>query len=298
MTLTVIILTKNEATHIARAIRSIRDLGARILVVDSGSDDDTVHLAKSAGAEVLMHPWQGYARQFNWALSQVAQETDWVLRLDADEIADDKLVRSIKHAVKTASDEIAGYTLDRYMTFQGQRIRFGGVFPVRILRLFRPETGHCENRWMDEHIVVDGRIDHLDGALIDDNQKPLSWWTEKHNQYANREALDLLLPAQDAQSSHLGQSAATKRWIKQNIYARLPPGGRAFLYFLYRYVVRLGFLDGRSGAAFHVLQGFWYRYLVDAKIDEVRRRMTRDELSIEEAVLEVLSIDMAAERPA
>lgn len=298
MRLTVIILARDEALHITRAIASLRGLKARVVVVDSGSGDDTVALAKAAGAEVLSNPWQGYARQFNWALRQIRETSDWVLRLDADEVLDARLVDSINNGLADPPPDVVGFTIDRFMTFQGRLIRFGGVFPVRILRLFRADRGSCEARWMDEHIVVDGKIGHLRGALIDDNQKPLSWWTDKHNTYANREALDMLLPDHRSDDAKLGSAAGTKRWIKQNVYAGLPAGLRAMLYFLYRYVIRFGFLDGRAGTTFHVLQGFWYRYLVDAKINEVRGYMSRDGLSFEEAASVVLEIDVKKERPA
>ena len=128
--------------------------------------------------------------------------------------------------------------------------------------------------------------------------KPLSWWIEKHNGYASREAVDLLnleynfLPYETIATLKSGQQSASKRWMKENIYARTPRGLRAFLYFIYRYIFRLGFLDGSAGVQFHVLQGFWYRYLVDLKVSEVKTHMKRMDASPVKAIEDVLGIDL------
>ena len=180
--------------------------------------------------------------------------------------------------------------------------RHGGVFPVKVLRLFRYGRGRCENRWMDEHIKVSGPTIDFAGELIDDNLNPLNWWTNKHNQYANREAVDLLnleyrfMPRDSVADLRAGNQAATKRWVKEVVYARLPSGFRALSYFLYRYILRLGFLDGQAGTTFHFLQGFWYRYLVDAKVVEVKRHMAKTGSDVVQAISEVLGIDVGANK--
>ncbi|SFR44542.1 Glycosyltransferase involved in cell wall bisynthesis [Yoonia tamlensis] len=292
--LTVIILAKDESLHIARAIGSVAAIASRIIVVDSGSTDDTVHLAQQAGAEVLHHPWINHATQFNWALAQIAGAPGWVLRLDADEFVTPQLAEQISAGLP----DVAGIYVNRHVHFMGQPVRWGGVFPVRVLRLSRNGAGRCENRWMDEHIIVDGPTAMLAGAIVDDNRRSLDWWVAKHNQYASREAIDILnqiyqfAPRETIGQLRGGQQAAIKRWIKENIYARLPGGARAGAYFFYRYVLCLGFLDGRQGRAFHVLQGFWYRYLVDAKLAEVRRHMAAHDCTPQDAILSVLGIDL------
>ncbi|MCB1689918.1 MAG: hypothetical protein KDI33_15585, partial [Halioglobus sp.] len=192
--------------------------------------------------------------------------------------------------------EVDGIFCDRRMTFQSRLIRHGGVFPIRVLRLFRYGHGECENRWMDEHIKVAGSTLDFKGELIDDNLNSLTWWTEKHNKYASREAVDLLnleyrfIPHDSVASLRGGNQAGIKRWLKEKVYARLPGGFRAFAYFFYRYVIRLGFLDGQAGTAFHFLQGFWYRYLVDAKVAEVRRHMLEKNCDVTAAIEQVLRI--------
>lgn len=191
---------------------------------------------------------------------------------------------------------VDGVFCSRRMTFQGRLIRFGGVFPVRVLRLFRRHRGQCENRWMDEHIKVQGPTRDFGGEIIDDNLGSLTWWTDKHNKYASREAVDLLnleygfMPHDSVADLRGGTQAGIKRWLKERVYARMPGGLRAFVYFVYRYVVRLGFLDGHAGTAFHFLQGFWYRYLVDAKVAEVKRYQREHRCDIAAAIEQVLSI--------
>ncbi len=298
--LTVVILTRDEARHIARSIGSVQGLAERVLVVDSGSTDDTVKIARDLGASVLENPWVNYAAQFNWTLDQLPEETDWVLRLDADEIVTPDLARQIHELLPKLGPETKGVYVSRRMHFLGRPIRWGGVFPIRVLRLFRHGAGRCEDRWMDEHILVDGSTADLSGEIIDNNLNSLTWWTEKHNSYASREVVDLLnleygfMAHETVADLRGGQQAGVKRWLKERVYARLPGGFRAFVYFIYRYVVRLGFLDGKEGTAFHVLQGFWYRYLVDMKLHEVRTYMKVHDADVLDAIRDVLGIKIRA----
>lgn len=298
MKLVVVILTFNEECHLARCIASVQGLATDIVVVDCFSTDATLEIARAHGARVIQRPWVNYATQFNWALTQLDADTEWVLRLDADEVLTPYLVAEFQARLPTLGPEIDGVYCGRRMTFQGRLICHGGVFPVRVLRLFRHSRGQCENRWMDEHIKVTGPTVDVRGEIIDDNLQSLTWWTTKHNSYASREAVDLLnleygfMPHDTVASLRGGQQAGVKRWLKERVYARLPGGLRAFAYFFYRYVIRLGFLDGQAGTAFHVLQGFWYRYLVDAKVAEVKRYMKQEEVNIQTAIRDVFGIEV------
>lgn len=271
--ITVIILAQDEARHIGRCIASLVPLAPRIIVVDSGSTDDTCALATAAGAEIVHHGWKNYADQFNWALHNTAITTPWTLRLDADEVVTADLAAKII-AFIAADSPVAGATINRSMHFLGRKMRWGGMYPVHMLRLWRSGRGRIESRWMDEHTIVDGPIAHIPGEIADINLNTVGSWTAKHNGYATREAIDQLSrSAATADPAPLSAQARRKRWTKDNLYARLPLGLRALLYFLYRYVLLLGFLDGWQGLAFHTLQGFWYRFLVDVKIAELRRLM-------------------------
>ena len=298
MKLVVIILTLNEQMHIKRCIESVRSIASEVFIIDCFSDDGTVKEAKASGATVLQHKWINHSDQFNWALSQLPKDTDWVLRLDADEILQHALVTEINTFLPFMSEAISGVSLPRQIIFQGKLLRFGGIFPAHILRLFRYGRGKCEDRWMDEHIIVDGDIIGFKNGIIDDNLKPIGWWIDKHNGYASKEALEILnsrwnfLKKDESRNLRHVKQAFLKRLIKNSVYSRVPFGVRALIYFLYRYFMRLGFLDGRSGFAFHFLQGFWYRYLVDLKVNEVERLVRDGEYELESAIVEVLGVKL------
>ena len=298
MNVTAVILTFNEEQHLARCIASVQAVATNVVVVDCSSTDATLDIARAHGARVLQHAWVNHAAQFNWALTQLGADTEWVLRIDADEVLTPALIEEIRTRLPGIGPEIDGVYWGRRMTFQGRLIRHGGVFPVRVLRLFRHGRGQCENRWMDEHIKVAGPTADFAGEMIDDNLNSLTWWTDKHNRYASREAVDLLnleyrfMPHDTVASLRGGKQAGGKRWLKERVYARLPGGFRAFAYFFYRYVLRLGFLDGQAGTAFHFLQGFWYRYLVDAKVVEVKRYMREHRVGVVEAIERVLGVQL------
>ena len=271
MTLTVVILTQDEARHIGRCIASLTGLADRIVIVDSGSTDATCTIAADAGAEVFHHKWRNYADQFNWALDNSQIDTDWTMRVDADEVVTLDLAAKLADRLTSTPPSVVGITVNRSMHFLGRKMRWGGMYPVHMLRLWRTGQGRLENRWMDEHVLVTGAIAHVDGELADINLNSVGWWTAKHNGYATREAIDQLTRSEAPPPvASLSRQARRKRWIKNNIYAHLPLGLRPLLYFLYRYILRLGVLDGWQGLAFHGLQGFWYRFLVDVKIAELR----------------------------
>lgn len=294
--ITVIILALNEELHIDRCIRSVSDFATRIIVVDSGSTDRTTEIAKQLGAEVIFHPFFNYAKQFNWALDNSSISTAWIMRLDADEYVTPELATSLAIHIEDAPPTVQGFTLNLRRVFMGRWLRWGGLYPITLLRVWRYGCGRCEDRWMDEHVSVSGEVRAIREDFVDHNLNSLTWWTDKHNRYASREAVDLLnVEFQFLQSTSIAklganQRAGVKRWIKEEVYARLPGGLRALAYFLYRYVLRLGFLDGRAGATFHVLQAFWYRYLVDVKIAEVKRHMSEHQVSIQSAIQTVLQI--------
>ncbi|MEM9149605.1 MAG: glycosyltransferase family 2 protein, partial [Cyanobacteria bacterium P01_F01_bin.3] len=293
-----VILTRDEEIHINRCIESIRSVVDFILVADSYSRDDTVEICRSLNVKVIQNEWINYSEQFNWAVNEIPKEIDWILRIDADEYLTTESQREIIGLKKNIRSDISGVYIPRRMAFMGRLIRHGGLFPVNMLRLFRRSDGRCETRWMDEHIVVGGNTLALDGELIDDNGKSLGWWISKHNSYAEREVADLVLMLDRQEDSgsfaelSFSKDDARKRWIKENLYLKLPSGVRAFMYFFYRYVLRLGFLDGREGTAFHFLQGLWYRYLVDLKHREVQKYMTQENCSAREALINLYGLNV------
>jgi glycosyltransferase involved in cell wall biosynthesis len=261
-----IILTKNEERDLPGCLQSLQGFVSDVYVVDSGSTDRTADIAQRYGATILTHPFENYARQLNWALDNIPTDAEWTLRIDADERLEPRLVAELQKELPKLSNDIAGLIIARRIRFLGRTLRFGDTYPVWLLRIWRSGCARCEDRWMDEHMVLSsGRTVRLKGDLIHEIPKNLDEWTAKHNWYASRECSDIL---SSDQAETLEGAAATRRWAKQSLYLRLPPFFRAFAYWFYRYVLKLGFLDGKAGLIYHFLQGFWYRFLVDAKLYE------------------------------
>ena len=272
----VVILTFNEEIHIARAIESVREIASDILVVDSYSTDSTVTIAEAAGARVVQHPFVNQSQQFNWALASGAVVGDWILRLDADEIIEADLRENIRAFLADAPADVVAVNFRRKHIFMGRWIRHGGRYPLVLLRLWRNGHARVEDRWMDEHVVAwGGRTITLKGGFADASLHDLGRFVDKHNRYATREAVEVLcrklaIPISDPAERLSGQ-ARRKRLLKELLFNRMPFYIGPVLYFLFRYVVQLGFLDGRPGLIYHLLQGFWYRLLVGAKVIELEQ---------------------------
>lgn len=277
-----IILTFNEEQHIARCINSLKDSVDEIFIVDSYSKDRTIEIAEKLGAKVFQNPWKNYATQFNWALNNCPIQSEWVWRIDADEYFENPEQTKLKTHLNELEPSVSGVYVKRKIVFYGKELLHGGWYPVWHLKIWRTGKGFCENRWMDEHIKLsEGSTTQIECVQVDENLNDLSWWTEKHNGYATREMIDML----DIQYQIFNQNTVTpklfgtgeqrKRWLKLR-YVNLPLFIRPFFYFIFRYFIQLGFLDGKQGFIWHILQGFWYRFLVDAKIYELKKRFNNE----------------------
>lgn len=277
----VIILTYNESLHLQRALEHVRGFAREIFVVDSFSTDNTVEIARVFGAIVLQNPFEYQAKQFNWALENCPITATWVMRLDADEIVDPDLAEEIRVKLPTLPANVTGINLNRKTIFQGKFIRHGGRFPLTLLRIWRRGKARVEDRRMDEHIyLTEGRSISFKGGFADHNLSKIEAFISKHNGYATREAFDVLNHRFHLFNSEIdltrqstARQAKIKRFLKESIYNRIPYEISSVLYFLFRYIVQLGFLDGREGLHYHLLQGFWYRFLVGAKLREVEQRL-------------------------
>jgi len=270
--LTVVILTFNSEASLAQVVDSCRTLARRILVVDSFSTDGTVELARSLGCEVVQHPFENYSQQRNWA-QQYADLApgEWVLHLDSDEVLSPQLAANISRLVPESG--VDGYLMRRLSYFLGRPIRFGHINPSWHLRLYRADRGCCEERLYDQHFIVPGPTRRLDGLLLDLQLTTLEKWTAAHNRWSTAEAQEVIArrtAERTLKASLVGDPRMRKRWLKNNVWYRSPLLLRAFIFFLYSYFLRLGFLDGQAGLIYHVLQAFWFRYLVDAKIIELQ----------------------------
>lgn len=276
--LTIIILTRNEEQNLKKCIGSFKNVAKRVVVIDSFSTDDTVGLAKSLGAEVYQHQFENHATQFNWALDNVNLQTEWVMKVDADEEFTPDLVDEIEERLDKLSSNINGIILRRRVYFMGRWLKHGGKYPELLLRIFRVGHGMSEMKLMDEHLIVtDGDVVTFKKDFLDNNNKSLEWWINKHNWYSNKEVLEQQSKLEDVDSEDFVEKTSTslqakfKRFMKKHGYYSMPKFLRAHMYFIYRYYFRLGFLDGTEGKIYTFLQAYWYRYLVDAKMYECEK---------------------------
>ena len=283
-----IILTKNEEKHIARCINSLKGICNEIFVIDSLSTDRTCEIAEELGAKVYKNPWKNYATQFNYGVYQCPIQSEWIWRIDADEFLEGNIGIAVKNILSNCPVDVNGVYVRKRIDFMGKPLLHGGWYPSYHLKIFRKGHGDCENRWMDEHIrIFDGTtITIEEGNQVDANLNDLTWWTEKHNGYATREMVDMLMmeygmdaKAQEVTPKFFGTEEQRKRWLKIK-YIKTPLFIRPFINFFLRYILKRGFLDGKEGFLWHILQGFWYRMLVDAKIFEIKKKYNFNEEKI------------------
>ena len=274
---TVIILIGQEKIHLQRCIEKLAPLEPKcIWLIESQPDDGGVAIAKETAEELgltvktVFNKWPGnQAKQFNWALDYVEKETGkgesekgegWILRLDADEYLMPVTCEKLKEELPKLSEDVAGLTLELKRRFCGCEIRHA-TNGIRLLRIWRAGHGRSEERAMDEHIEVDGKVIDFDGAFYDDNLNDMDWWREKHRGYAKREAADALAFARG--EIHFKPAKET--------YYRMPRYLRALIYFAIRYFLKGGFLDGYGGWMWNFWQGLWYRWIVDREIGRMSR---------------------------
>lgn len=275
--ISVIILTYNEEIHIRRCLENVKQFASKVYVVDCFSIDRTAQIAKELGAEVIEHEWQGnQAEQFNWALDNLPITTEWILRLDADEYLLPGLIEELLEKLPVIPESVSALSLSLARAFCGKILHHGIVNNIRIIRIFRKGKARYEKRLMDEHLsVLSGETIDMKNQFVDDNRMPIGLFIDKHNGYATREAALLLdaeyhLTNMDSLPQDYGREVEKKRTQKAR-YARMPLFWRAFGYFVYRYIIKLGFLDGKEGFLWDFLQGWWYRTLVDAKVYEIKK---------------------------
>jgi len=270
----VVFLTFNSAAVIEWSIAAAREVGGRIVAVDSGSTDGTLERLAALGCEVLSRPFVHYADQRNWAIGTLEPRFEWQLHLDADEVLDATAVAEVRKVLAGVRTD-AVYLLHRRTFFMGRRLSFGGASSWH-LRLFRSGAARCEDRLYDQHFVSELPRERLRGRLDDLNVGDLSEWTARHNRWSNLEAEQLTRPPEASDSQVAGRLSGDpreRRRLYKGLYYRLPRGWRATGYFLYRYFVQLGFLDGAAGFYYAVLQALWFRVLVDAKLTELEARV-------------------------
>lgn len=266
--LSVIILTYNEEKHIARCIDNVKRIAKQIYVVDSYSTDNTCDIAREHGVIVLQNKYVNQSQQFIWAMENCPVETGWTMRMDADEYLTEGLIDELERTIPALPAAVSGCRFPLAVAFLGRKLKYGKIRKILILRLWRTGMARMEQRWMDERCyVTEGDVIDLKQEFIDENLNGLTEWTQKHNNYANRE----IVAAYEGywNDTVSGGNGLDGRNKEKGLYYKLPKFLRAFFYFFVRYVCFGGFLDGKPGFIWATLQAYWYRYLIDAKIEEM-----------------------------
>jgi len=274
----VIIPVRNEARNLPRCLESLRGAG-EVYVIDSGSTDETGEIARSFRAQVVQfHYHGGWPKKRQWAMDTLPLAYDWILLLDADEVLTAESLEEIRNVIENPGAD--GYYFALRMYFLGRVLSHGDASFYTSPRLFRRGKGRFECRYKDqntsmcdmevhERVVVDGRTAKLQHPLVHHNVNSLSRYILKHDEYSNWEAsvwLEGEASYRDLPPSLFGTQAQRRRWLKRKF---LPLPGSPLLFFLYKYVFRLGFLDGVPGLIYCCFQGIQF-FHIKAKIYELQ----------------------------
>ena len=276
----IIILTFNEEIHLPRLLKSVQALNASTYILDSGSTDKTLEIAENFGCEVKNNPFINHPKQWDAALKSFDIKTPWVVCLDADQQVTPELISLLTAFRDDDFKDVSGIYFNRKNIFKGKWLRHGGYFPVYLLKMFRYGVGYSDlNENMDHRFIVPGKtIIWKNGFIVEENLKEneISFWINKHNRYSDlvaQEEWERLqqLRTQTLQPDLFGSPDQKKAFLK-SIWWKMPLYVRPFIYFFHRYFIQLGILDGKQGFVFHFLQAFWFRLVVDIKIDEIKKK--------------------------
>jgi glycosyltransferase involved in cell wall biosynthesis len=268
MPLSIIILTHNEADNLPRCLESVANFG-EVIAVDSGSDDGTQEIAKRHGAQVFEHSFESFAQQRNWALEGCGLKNEWILFLDADEVATPEFREAVSEAIQNASDSIAGFYCCWKMMLNSRWLKRSDSFPKWQLRIIRRgradfiDSGHGQKEGRVEGELGYIREPYLHYAL----SKGWETWWAKHNQYSDEEAADRLSRSASFAELFSKDPSRRNRALKP-ILSCIP--GWPLLRFLHMYILKGGFLEGREGFAYCASIG-WYEHLIRAKMREGRK---------------------------
>ena len=275
--LTVIIITYQEESNIKECISSVKAVTNNIFVVDSYSTDRTQSILNEMNVTFAEHEFISYADKRNWAQKNNPFNTEWVFHIDADERFTPELSSWLINNFLFEKNNADGFLFSRKIYFLDKWIKHGAQYPNYHLRLFKNLCGHAEDKAYDSHFVLTTEsIKKISSADILNNvTDSLDNFINSHNKWASLEARDIaqgLDKTKGEVSLNLfGNPIERKRWLRSKIFDKSPLFIRSFVYFIYLYFFRLGFLDGKQGLIFFVLQSFWLRFLVDAKVFELSK---------------------------
>ena len=274
--ISVIILTHNEELNIGPCLESVVSWAGEVVVVDSGSSDRTTEIVSQFTDKIYYNKFENYSFQRNWAQDNLPLAFQWLFHVDADERVSVDLVSELQSIFKNgeANQAIAGYLVRRRIEFLGRHIKHGGLYPSYHCRIFQKDRGRCEDKAYDQHFYVNGPILKIEADLIELTAISLSSWTSRHNRWAQMEASylfkDSINQRETINPGLTGSPIERRRWLKVNLYENGPLFLRSFLYFVFRYFLRCGFLDGVPGLIYHVLHGFWFRFYIDSCYYEMK----------------------------
>lgn len=268
--ITAIILTKNEESNIERCIKSIVKWVDRVVLVDSGSADQTVEIARSLGAETYNHvPFENHGKQFNWVLDNVTIESQWIFRIDADEVVTEELAREIvSTCAEHANDDVNALEMRFKIFFLGKFLKHGGAYPFIKINIFKKDKARFNERPLGDNVELsEGIYIQLKNDCLHYDFKNITAFIQKHVWYADLEVTSYFEKL-DSIDANISDAAKLRKAVRNGMYYKLPKYFRAKLYYWLRYYVQLGFLDGEQGRIYAYIQAYFYRFVVDAKILE------------------------------
>jgi len=275
--LSILVLTFNEEANVGSCLESVVHWADDVRVLDSGSTDRTLAMCEAFGVAATVHPYVDHRSQLTWGITQLPWRHDWLLLLDADNVVTGELKREIDGMLAADDPAVDGYYNPHEHYFRNRRIR---GLKANWLRLIRRSGVHVDgSELVDFRLVVRGRTGTFTGPIIESNRKEndIDFWIDKHQRFAKRMAAEEVLRrahlldwSQDLRPRLFGNADERMIWFKNQWYG-MPLYVRPVLFFIYRYFLRLGFLDGWNGFVYHVFHAFWFRLLVDVNISEIRR---------------------------
>ena len=289
---TAIILTYNEEIHIDRCIKSLINIVDEIIIIDSYSTDKTIQkLKKFKKVKIFKNKFINQAKQINWALKNIKFSTKWILRVDADEYLTKPLKDKVIIKLRSNDSDYSGISFNRKIKFKNKEINFGITSPHKTLRIWKKNKGRCLDHWMDEQIIVNGDVIHINETLIDHNLNSFNWWKKKHINYAKREAINFFLMSNVFNIKNENKKDLKKinshyknKYNKTMIYYKFPIFIRPIFLFMYSYVLKLGFLNSWQGLVFNLFQVLWYRFLVDINIYKIKKKLKSEKLQFKKVI--------------
>ena len=287
--LSIIVLTYNEEIHIKRCLENITDFCSNIYIVDSFSIDKTIEIARKYTDNIFTANVNSFSEKLNWAIDTLPIDTKWSMRLDADEILTEDFKNNIYSELEKLDNNIYGVYIRRQLWFLNRWMKHGDMYPTYSMRIWKTKEVVCENRLLDEHMILKkGKSIKLNYDIVDNPLTSISSWIIKHNKYSDLEMISYFenKTSDMIETKFFGNQGERKRWLKNMLFYKMPLFLRPFMYFIYRYLIRFGFMDGKEGFIWHILHGFWYRFLVDVKVCEIEKKANEENKTIKQVIEE------------